>query len=170
MQFQEALKFGLEIIKLNRSIYRYVASVPEAFTQALIITALAGVAAWLTPTGFSFFGLLFKPIGAIISLFIYTAIIHFIANLMGFTGDFMGLFRVLGIGRLIGWVAIVPFVGGLVSFAWSVVISVVALEELYGMDRTKSILCLLIPVIVFLVLMIISTMLAGVATLGLFFF
>ena len=170
MKFQEALKFGVEIIKLNRSIYRYVSSVPEAFSQAIIITALAGVAAWLTPNSFSFFGLIFKPIGAIIMLFISTAIIHFIANLMGHTGDFMGLLRVLGIGRLIGWVAIIPFLGGFVSWVWGFVIAVVALEELYGMDRSRAIICMLVPLAIFVILFIVSTMLAGVASLGLFFF
>ncbi len=150
MRFQEALKQGFEIVKLNRVSIQYVATVPEAFTQALIIAALAGVAACLTPHNFTAMGFMWNnPIAAVIKLFVFSAILHFVASMLGHDGDFMALFRVLGLGRVLGIVLIIPGLGALVNSVWGFVIAVVALEELYGLERMKAVLCLLAPMIAF---------------------
>jgi len=157
MRFQTALKQGFEIVKLNRAAMQHVSTIPEAFTQALIITALAGVASLLTPHGFTPLGWMWNnPIAAVIKLFIFSAILHFMATVLGHQGDFMALFRVLGLGRVLGVVLIVPFIGGVVNGIWGLVIAVIALEELYQMERMKAVLCLIAPIIAFGIISAIS--------------
>jgi hypothetical protein len=155
MQFSEAVKSGIEIVKLNRAIYRKVAETPEAFSQALIIAALVGIASWLSPPSFAIHGIILGPLWALIGLFVGSAILHFVATLFGGKGQYMPLLRVLGIGRVLGWVRLIPVIGAIVDL-WSLVIAVVALEELYGLDRTKAILTVIIPAAVLLVLGLIA--------------
>ena len=155
MQFSEAVKSGIEIVKLNRAIYRKVSETPEAFSQALIITALVGIASWLSPPSFAIHGIILGPLWALIGLFVGSAILHFVATLFGGKGQYMPLLRVLGIGRVLGWVRLIPVIGGIVDL-WSLVIAVVALEELYGLDRTKAILTVVIPAAVLLVVGLIA--------------
>ncbi len=170
MGFQDAIKKGIEIAKLNRETCREVASNPEAFTQGLIITVLAGVAMWLSPASFTPWGILRYPLFAVLGLFIGGGILHFIAILLGGQGDYMALIRVLGVGRVVGWIRIIPWLGTVVDLVWSLVIAVVVMEELYGLDRFKAVLCVLIPFAVIAALGFIMIVVAGLATLGTFFF
>ncbi|MCK4306139.1 MAG: YIP1 family protein [Candidatus Eisenbacteria sp.] len=165
MGFQDAVKKGIEIVKLNREAYREVASEPAAFTQALIITGLAGVAMWLCPVAFTAWGVITGPLKALLALFIGTAILHFVAILLGGKGDFMALIRVLGVGRVLGWAAIIPVLGWIVNL-WSLVMAVVAVEEIYGLDRTKAIMSVVLPFAVLFVLWIVMMLLVGFASMG----
>lgn len=165
MGFQDAVKKGVEIVKLNRGVYQEVATAPEAFTQGLIITALAGVAMWLCPLGFSGWGVILGPLKALLLLFVGAAILHFVAALLGGQGDYMSLLRILGVGNVLGWVMIIPVLGWIV-YLWSLVIAVVAVEEIYKLDRTKAILCVIMPAIVLIVAGFIVMLIAGFTFLG----
>ncbi len=168
MGFQDAVKKGVEIVKLNRAAYREVALDPEAFAQALLITVLVGVAIALSPPSFAFWHLFLWPVRALAGLFIGTAILHFVATIFGGRGDYMVLLRVVGVGNVVGWARVIPFLGVIVQL-WSIVIAVVALEELYQLDRTKAILCVVIPAAAILVLGGILMMFISFAALGAFF-
>jgi len=157
MGFGEAVRHGIEVIKLNRAAYREVAADPLAFTPALLITALAGVAMWLAPPHYPILGIVTGPLISLLGLFVAVAILHFVATLMGGRGEYMVLLRVFGVGRMLGWVQIVPIVSGVVQL-WSLVMAVVAVEELYGLDRNKSILTVLIPAAGLLLLSLIMAM------------
>ncbi len=170
MGFQEAVKQGIEIVKLNRGAMRLVAADPEAFSQGLIITAIVGLAAWLEPTTFTPWGIIGHPLLALFWLFVSTAVFHFVAILFGAHGDYMSLLRVFGVGRVLGWIVVVPWIGRLVFGVWTLVIAVVALEELYGLDRTKAVICVLLPtaVLIFLGLLVV-TLFVSIAGLPFFF-
>jgi len=169
MGFQDAVKKGIELVKLNRAAYKEVAVEPDAFTQGLIITALAGIAMWLSPVGFTGWGIILGPIKALIGLFVGTLILHALATLFGGKGDYMDLLRVLGVGRVLGWLFIIPVLGALANL-WALVMAVVAIEEIHQLDRTKAILCVVLPFAVVMILGFLLMAILGFASLGAFLF
>jgi hypothetical protein len=157
MGFGEAVRHGVEVVKLNRGAYREVAVDPLAFTPALLITALAGIAMWLAPPHYPILGLITNPLVSLIGLFIAVAILHFVATLMGGHGEYLVLLRVFGVGRVLGWVQIIPILGNILQL-WSLVIAVAAVEELYGLDRHRAILTVLIPAAGLFLLSLLTTL------------
>ncbi len=152
MRLLDAIKEGVEIVKLNREAIRRVAAEPEAFSMGIIITALQGIAAWLEPTSCKAWELFTNPPLAIFWLFVFSAIFHFVALLLGGRGDYMALLRVAGVGHVLGWVLIVPWLGKLACLLWSPVVAVVVLQEVYRLDQFKAIMCVVLPVMVFVFL------------------
>src|SRR5690606_14414128 len=102
MRFLDAIKEGVEIVKLNREAIRRVAAEPEAFSMGIIITALQGIAAWLEPTSLRAWELFTNPPLAIFWLFVFTAVLHFVALLLGGRGEYMALLRVAGVAHVLG--------------------------------------------------------------------
>lgn len=165
MSFTDAVKQGFELVKLNRPVYREVAQNPGVFTPALFITALAGLADWLSPP-FHAIGFLFFPIREVIALFVVVAVIHFTVILLGGRGDYMALLRVMGVGWIIRWLLVVPVLGSLVGLIWWVVMTVVAVEELFAFDRMKAIVTVVVPFAAFMLLFFVFSILFGIAMLG----
>jgi len=92
-----------------------------------------------------------------------SAIVHFMATLFGGRGDLLSFARVWGTGWVIGWAAIIPWLGGLAAIVWSVVVAVVAVEENYALDRSRAILAVLVPFSALLLIMVISiALVAGI--------
>jgi hypothetical protein len=146
MGFGDAVGHGVEVVRLKRSAYRDVAADPLALAPSLMITALAGVALWLAPPHYPILGILTYPLLSLALLILAVTVLHFVATLLGGRGHFLTLLRVFGVGRVLGWVQIVPFLGSIAQL-WSLVISVVAMEELYGLDRSKAVISVLIPAV-----------------------
>lgn len=165
MNFTDAIKKGFELVKLNREVYREIAGNPEAFTPALFITALAGIADWLSPP-FSPLGFILFPIREVILLAITTAIIHFVVVLLGGRSDYLTFFRVLGFAWIVRWAQVVPALGWVVAMIWGMVMTVVAVEELTGFDRMKAIVTVILPFAALTVLGLIFSVIFGVAMLG----
>ena len=70
---------------------------------------------------------------------ISTAIMHGAANLLfGATGSYVGLLRVLWLGSIVQVIAIVPVIGGLVAGIWSLLITLIAFEEVDGIERLQA--------------------------------
>jgi hypothetical protein len=166
MQFSQAIRSGYEIVRLNRVAMRQVASDPSAFAPALLITALVGIAMWISPPHFTVHGIITLPLFSLVVLFVGAGVLHFMAHLFGGSGEFMALLRVLGVGRVLGWLRLIPIIGPIADL-WSLVIAVVAVEELYGLDRMKAILTVAIPVGVVVILSFIA-LLFGAVVLGVF--
>lgn len=164
MGFGDAVGHGVEVVRLKRSAYRDVAADPLALAPSLVITALAGIALWLAPPHYPLLGVLTYPLISLVLLLIAVTVLHFVATLLGGRGHYLTLLRVFGVGRVLGWVQIVPFLGSLAQL-WSLVISVVAMEELYGLDRSKAVLSVLIPAVGLFVLSLVGS-LVQLALLG----
>jgi len=145
MGFRDAVRRGIRIVKLERAAYREVAADPQALTQALVIAGLAGIASWLAPPSFRLGGVILGPLGALLGLFVMAGVLHFAAVLFGGRGDYLTLVRVWGTGWIVSWALIVPWLGMVVSL-WGLVVACVALEELYGLDRPRAVIAVLIPV------------------------
>ncbi len=157
MRFLEAVELAYGMVKLEKRAFSQVAESPEAFSHGIVITILAGLAAWLNPLGFHLIGLVTKPILALVGLLIGAAVIHVMAMLLGGKGDFMVLLRVMAVGYAVNWLGIVPFLG-LLAPLWYAVMIVPALEVVHGLDRGKAIVAVVVPVVV---LALLFMMLAG---------
>jgi hypothetical protein len=164
MRFADAIRRGVEIVKLDRAAYREIALDPNAFTPALGIAALVGVAAWLSPFSFHPGWIIAGPLLALVELFIGAAVFHFLAILLGGQGEYLTLVRVWGLGWVVGWAHIVPILGSVIAL-WRLVVAAVAIEEIYGLDRTRALLAVLIPVaavsLIALVIMVNLALLSG---------
>ncbi len=145
MRFADAIRSGVEIVKLDRAAYREIALDPSALTPALGIAALVGAAAWLSPPAFHLGWIITGPLLALTELLVGAAVFHFIAILLGGQGEYMTLVRVWGVGWVIGWAHIVPILGSVIAL-WRLVVAAVAVEEVYGLDRSHALLAVLIPV------------------------
>jgi hypothetical protein len=156
MGFADAVRRGIEIAKLDRGTYREVAADPHAFTPALVIAALAGTALWLGHFTFHVGGFLGTPLLELALLFIGSAVFHFIAILFSGRGDYLTLVRVWGTGWLVGWLMVIPILGPILAL-WRIVVAVVAVEEIYGIDRTRAIITVLIPVAAVALIALIGT-------------
>lgn len=111
------------------------------------------------------------PIVTVIGVFIASAILHLMLLLVGgmesSTAGFEGTLRVMcysSVGRL---GQVVPVLGGLIAFVWTVVLLVIGLTRLHGTSEGKAIAAVLLPVVLCCVCGFAAVMLGvGGAVLG----
>ena len=114
------------------------------------------------------FSVIFAPIFIAIALFVWSGILHLCMTLVGgleqSTAGFEGTFRVVSYSSVTQLANIVPIIGGLISFVWSIVLGVIGLVALHKTSQNKALLAILIPVILCCVCFSIA-MFAGMASL-----
>ena len=75
----------------------------------------------------------------LLSSAISTAIMHGAAKLLfGATGSYLGLLRVLWLGSIVQVIAVVPVIGSIVAGIWSLLITLIAFEEVDGIERLQA--------------------------------
>jgi hypothetical protein len=80
------------------------------------------------------------PVQLLISA-INIAIIHGAARLLfGATGRYGALLRVLWLGSIVQWLVVVPVVGLFVAGGWFLLITLVAFEEVDGIERLQALM------------------------------
>jgi hypothetical protein len=136
------LKKAIEIVKLNGETAAAVGRDELAFGPGLVFVAASGVATGagnlLLHRG-SVGGIVGGAIGAIAGYFVGVGILHLVATLLfGAKGDYLSLFRAESMASILGWAMLVPFVGVLAGL-WHFPVSVVILQNVYGMPREKAI-------------------------------
>jgi hypothetical protein len=155
MDLKASVLKGLEIVKLNGSAAREAARDEEAFVPGILIVAIGGLASGLS----SLFwmggarGLIFGPIAAVIGSFIGVAVVYGVAYLLGGRGGYLELYRAVALGYVIGWLQIIPIVGG-IAMLWMLPMLVIILENAWNMERGKAIAVVAIIVGIGLLLMI----------------
>ncbi|MDH3283296.1 MAG: YIP1 family protein [Acidobacteriota bacterium] len=156
MNFGEALSRGLEIIKLNVQAMKQVAEDPNALLPAAIILAIGGAlggVAGLSPVTIVMGGIL-APVLA----FVWVVIVHFVATMLGGSGDYMGLYKAWGHGPgLLGWAGVIgaiPCAGWILLiplWIWQLVIGVLLVEQIHELTRGRAVAAILIPLAIFMV-------------------
>ena len=69
------------------------------------------------------------------------AVIHGVAKLLfDATGTYAGVLRVMWLGSIVSWLAIVPVLGSLVAGVWFLIISLVTFEEVDGVERLQGLI------------------------------
>ncbi|HWR97578.1 MAG TPA: YIP1 family protein [Candidatus Methanoperedens sp.] len=141
MDFVGSLRKGVEIVKLNGPVAAAVGADEQALQPGLVIVAVSGLAAGIAGLAGhgGVGGLISGPIGALIGYAIGVGILHLVATILfGGKGDYLSLLRAESHAAILGWAGIIPFVGWLVGL-WHLPVSVVILQNVYGMPREKAI-------------------------------
>ncbi len=170
MDLAGSLNKAIEIVKLNGSVAAEVGRDERSLQPGLVFIAgsglAAGIARILQHGGIS--GLIALPIAAIIGYFVGVGILHLVATIaFGGKGDFMSLLRAESHAAIIGWAGIVPFIGALLGL-WHIPVTVVILENVYGMPRNKAIATVAVIAGFFLLLGLVMVMFFGVLLGGMF--
>ncbi len=161
----EYFKSALNIIKLNRQSISEISTDENATKLAIVIVLISGFISALLSIliygstmqfiqgMFSWFTLISTPILSLISLFLWVGILHLISKIFRSSGEYIGLFRVLGFANLLVIFTGIPLIGFL-ALIWTLVVTVVALSEIENLTMGKAFLVILIPAIVLLVIFI----------------
>ena len=141
MDLAGSLNKAIEIVKLNGSVAAEVGRDEQSLQPGLVFIAGSGLAAGISAIfghgGIG--GLITAPIMAVVGYFIGVGILHLVATLLfGAKGDYLSLLRAESHASIIGWAAVVPFLGFIVGL-WHIPVTVVILQNVYGMPRDKAI-------------------------------
>jgi hypothetical protein len=141
MDLAGSLNKAIEIVKLNGSVAAEVGRDEQSLQPGLVFVAGSGLAAGISAL-FRHGGigaLISMPIMAIVGYFVGVGILHLVATLaFGAKGDFMSLLRAESHAAIIGWAGFIPFLGALAGL-WHFPVTVVILQNVYGMPRDKAI-------------------------------
>jgi hypothetical protein len=153
-----SLRKAIDIVKLNGPVAAEVARDEQSFGPGLIFVAAAGLAGAIGGLRHGGGGLISGPIAAIIGYFIGVGILHFVATVFfGGKGEYLALFRAESHAAILGWAGIIPFIGWLVGL-WHLPVTVVILENVYGMTREKAVLTVVVIVGFFVLLGVVMAM------------
>ena len=98
--------------------------------------------------GIGFFGLIIAPVFIVIGIFIFSLIVHLFLMMVG--GDNKGFgatFRVLCYGNTSQLAQIVPFVGGIITMVWSLILGIIGLTEAHRTTTGKAAAAVLLPIL-----------------------
>jgi hypothetical protein len=154
MDLAGSLKKAIEIVKLNGAVAAEVGNDEQALQPGLIFVAVGGLAAGIGGLAMhgGIGGLITAPIGALVGYAIGVGILHLVATIFfGGKGDYLSLFRAESHASILGWAGIIPFIGWLIGL-WHLPVTVVILENVYGMTRQKAIATVAVIVGFFLLL------------------
>lgn len=167
MDFAGSLKKAIEIVKLNGPVAAEVGRDEQALAPGLVFVAIGGVAGAIAGRA-GFGGLVAAPVGALVGYAVAVGILHLVATVFfGGKGDYLSLLRAESHASILGWAGIVPFIGWLAGI-WHLPVSVVILQNVYGMPREKAIATVAVIFGFFLLLGGVTVFLFG-ALLGGFF-
>lgn len=160
MDFVDSIKKALKILMLKGTAMKEVALgnfVGHAFL-ILVITGLAGAVGQTLISAiigeFSLLTLLafiYLPILTILGSLIWAGIWHIIALIFGGQAKYMELFKAVAFAQIVGWVAIVPFIGTVISSIlsiWLIVVSVVIVKNVHKLSTGRAVLVVLLPIII----------------------
>jgi hypothetical protein len=170
MDLAGSLNKAIDIVKLNGPVAAEVGRDEQSLQPGLVFIAGSGLAAGLS-TIFQHGGvggLIAAPITAIIGYFVGVGILHLVATIaFGAKGDFMSLLRAESHASIIGWAQIVPFIG-VIAGLWHIPVTVVILQNVYGMPREKAIGTVAVIAGFFLLLGLVLVLFFGALLGGLF--
>lgn len=150
MDFGKTINLAWAIVKLEKAAAREAADDPQGLLPTLLVIAIGSA---LSSAGGSLFNPIVSAAGLVIGTVfsvILVGVFHLIALSFGGKATFGQYLQSAGLGAgLVGWVGIIPFVGGLIQL-WAIPTTIIATEEVHGLDRTKAVLTVLIPIILLL--------------------
>ncbi len=153
------LQKGVQILQLDLDVIDDVSRDEEALLPALLFFAVAGLANGAGQ--FSYRGMVFGPIVATLLSFVIVGLLSVLSRLFGGRGEFLNLYRPLGVAAPIFWIQAVPLLGPfLVSLAlvYFAVVAVLVVERTGSLPRGKSlaVVAVLAGISLFLVLVFLA--------------
>ena len=147
---------GIEVAKLNRAVIRDLAGDRNAFGPAILIVVIGGFLSALGHMRAA--GFILYPVLSLVMFFLNVAVLHAMAaSVFKGNGRFNQLVQVLGAAYVLTWVALLPFLGAILALLaslWLLVIDVITVEEVYGLDRMKALVSVVIPILAMLLFML----------------
>jgi hypothetical protein len=134
------IKLAIETVRLNRRAMEAAAADGGALRFGLVATALGGGFSVLFHTGWE--GVVLFSFFSVASIFLFSAFLHLFAGYTKGKVEFTGLVRIVALSGIIDWLAVIP-VAALVVTVWSVVIAVVAVQEVYGLSKGRAVFCVM---------------------------
>ena len=162
-------------------------SIQEPFAFGLLTGAIGGMFSWfwqilmmsggLLTFGDTLFGqfsfsivfialIVVVPIMVILGLFISSAVWYlFLLITRGADNGFEATFRVVAYSQAAQLWGMIPFIGGVIMFFWSIIIQIIGMKEIHRTSYMKVILAFLIPfaLILFFILGILAVIIYFVA-------
>lgn len=111
--------------------------------------------------GLGLFGLIIAPVFIVVSIFIYTLIVHVFLMMVG--GDQQGFgasFRVVCYSNTSQLAQLVPFVGGIIALVWSIILAIIGLTEAHRTTTGKAAAAVLLPIVLCCVCVVVGIMMA----------
>lgn len=144
MNFGDNIQRALRVVQLDRLAIDATARDESAFTLGVATIALGG-AAYAIGTLNVPIGLLTHAVGWLLVAVLFGGALHLLA-VLAFRGQgaFVPFFRAFSHTFVAQWITAVPMLGPPVLWLaclWQLVVTVVILERLYGLDRTRAVLC-----------------------------
>ena len=155
--FVDSVKQAVEIVKLNGKAAVNVSKDKNATLMGILIVIIGGTLSGIANLAGTFdllLVILASMVVGLIFFFVSVGIIHLLARLFGGKAGYMELFRAQSHAQILSWLGplvIISFLGNILNFLvslWSIVVSIVILENVHKLSRGKAIVVVLIPVIV----------------------
>lgn len=100
--------------------------------------------------------IIISPLLVMVYMCIAALVVHlFLMMLKGAGNGFEGTFKVIALTNATKIFNIIPFIGGLISLVWGLIVTVIGLREVHETDTWKAVMALLIPVCILIILGII---------------
>ena len=161
--FVDSVKQAVEIVKLNGKAAVNVSKDKNATLMGILIVIIGGTLSGIANLAGAFdpyikgmgkilLVILASMVVGLIFFFVSVGIIHLLARLFGGKAGYMELFRAQSHAQILSWLGplvIISFLGNILNFLvslWSIVVSIVILENVHKLSRGKAIMVVLIPV------------------------
>jgi len=122
-------------------------SVKEPFFFYFLISVCVGMITIATEAFFKGYNLLFFVFASAIIialtsaiLFVGSAILHLGVILLGGTGGFRGTFNVLAYNASSSIFSVIPYIGGIISAIWGIVVGVKGFKRVHNLSTIKAVL------------------------------
>lgn len=100
--------------------------------------------------------LLFFLVFSLLGIFIVTALLHLGVLLFRGKGGFKGTFNILAYASATNIFCIIPFIGGIISWIWGIVVGVIGVKRIHKLSTIKALFAYWFFPLVFVVLLVIT--------------
>lgn len=172
MDVQALWQRVMRAVRMEPGVYSEIGQDQSATIQAIIVAGAASLIAGLSalfPGGerFRFVGWIVGAVAAAtLGLAIGAGILWLVSRLFGATGSYISLFRGLGFATAPNALGIIPIIGTIAGFVWSIILAIRAVKETQSVSDGAAVAIVLIPAAIGLVIGFILVIIAGIALLG----
>ncbi len=168
----------INVFKLSRPTFREIENDPAATQEAAIVVALVALLSVIGSLfsvliggqrlGGAIVGLIFTFIITFVNWIIWAVVTYFVGTNL-FKGDstMEGMARVIGYAYAPQLLGIIPCIGTIIGAIWSLVASVIGIQEALDFDLGKAIITVIIGWVIILIISSIIGTIFGVGAIGL---
>lgn len=176
MSFSSSVKNSLKMFKLDESAMKSLANDKQATGFGILFVIIAGISLGigllqyfpnLSPTI-----LIGAPLLFIIISFVGMGVLYFFSEFLGAKGPFAQYYRVFSHMYLFNVLAIIPFVGFILSSligVWQIIMAIYITKAVRKINLTKAAIVVIIPVLVIIILAVATSMVLSLSLFAKYF-